>query len=114
LDWGHLHSRELGRFKKVEDFRVVVEKVEEELGTDALRSMHCHFSAIEFNSQGEKEHHALDEKRYGPDFKLLAEVIADFQMHPTMICESPVLDVDARKMKETLAQVLESRKQTIQ
>ena len=64
-----------------------------------LRNMHCHFSAIEFTSQGEKEHHTLDEKRYGPDFRLLAEVIADFQMHPTIICETPNLDVDARKMQ---------------
>ena len=54
VDWGHLHARELGSFKKVEDFRAVAEKIEQKLGTDALRSMHCHFSAIEFNSQGEK------------------------------------------------------------
>jgi deoxyribonuclease-4 len=73
--------------------------------------MHCHFSAIEFTSQGEKQHHTLEEKRFGPDFRMLAEVIADFQMHPTMICESPILDIDARKMKETLKQVLESRQQ---
>lgn len=110
LDWGHLHARELGRFKKVEDMRVVAEKVEERLGTEALRTMHCHFSAIEFNLQGEKEHHTLEEKRYGPDFRLLAEVIADFQMHPTMICESPLLDVDARRMQATLKEVLEGRR----
>ena len=42
---------------------------------------------------------------------MLAEVIADFGMHPTMICESPALDVDARKMQATLREVLESRKQ---
>lgn len=113
IDWGHLHARSLGSFKKVEDFRAVAEKVEQKLGTETLRSMHCHFSAIEFTSQGEKEHHTLDEKRYGPDFRLLAEVIADFQMHPTMICESPILDVDARKMKETLNQVLESKQQAL-
>ena len=64
--------------------------------------MHCHFSKIEFTAQGEKHHHTLDEERFGPDFRMLAEVIADFKMHPTMICESPILDVDARKMKETL------------
>jgi deoxyribonuclease IV len=109
LDWGHLHARELGRFKKVEDMRVIAEKVEEHLGTEALRAMHCHFSAIEFNLQGEKQHHTLDEKRYGPDFRMLAEVIADFQMHPTMICESPILDIDARKMQATLRDVLEGR-----
>jgi hypothetical protein len=27
-----------------------------------------------------------------------------------MICESPILDVDARRMKETLKEVLENRK----
>ena len=62
IDWGHLHARDLGTFKKVEDLRAIAEKVEEQLGTEALRSMHCHFSAIEFNSQGEKRHHTLDEK----------------------------------------------------
>ena len=114
IDWGHLHARGLGALKKVEDFRAVAEKVEQELGTEALRNMHCHFSAIEFSSQGEKEHHTLDEKRYGPDFQLLAEVIADFQMHPTIICETPNLDVDARKMQATLKEVLESRQQKFQ
>jgi deoxyribonuclease-4 len=111
IDWGHLHARNLGTFKKVEDFRAVVEKVEQRLGTETLRSMHCHFSKIEFSSQGEKQHHTLDEKRYGPDFRMLAEVIVDFRMHPNIICESPILDVDARKMKETLKEVLESKRQ---
>ena len=109
IDWGHLHALHQGTLKKVEDFRVVAEKVEEKLGTEALRSMHCHFSKIEFSSQGEKRHHTLDEERYGPDFRMLAEVIVDFGLHPTMICESPILDVDARRMKEMLQQVLESK-----
>jgi len=113
IDWGHLHARGLGCLKAIEDFRVIAEKVEQQLGTETLRNMHCHFSAIEFTSQGEKEHHTLDEKRYGPDFRLLAEVIADFQMQPTLICETPNLDVDARKMKEMLKEVLENKqKQT--
>ena len=110
VDWGHLHARALGAFKKVDDFRNVAERIEKRLGTEALRSMHCHFSKIEFTTQGEKQHHKLDETRFGPDFGMLAEVIADFQMHPTIICESPVLDVDARKMKETFQRVLEDRK----
>ncbi len=114
IDWGHLHARGLGSFKKMEDMRVIAEKVELELGTQALRSMHCHFSAIEFNSQGERKHHTLDEKRYGPDFRWLAEVIVDFGLHPTMICESPILDVDARRMKETLNEVLADKQKISQ
>ena len=105
VDWGHLHALHQGILKKVEDFRAIAEKVEQKLGTEPLRSMHCHFSKIEFSSQGEKRHHTLDEPLYGPDFRMLAEVIVDFGLHPTMICESPILDVDARKMKATLKMV---------
>ncbi len=113
VDWAHLHALHQGTLKKTEDFRAIAEKIEEKLGTEAMRSMHCHFSKIEFTDQGEKRHHTLDEEKFGPDFRLLSEVIADFQMHPTMICESPILDVDARKMKETLQDVLEKKgKQT--
>jgi deoxyribonuclease IV len=106
IDWGHLHALHQGTLKKVEDFRVIAEKVEEKLGTQTLRNMHCHFSKIEFSSQGEKRHHTLDEEKYGPEFRMLAEVIVDFGLHPTMICETPILDVDARKMQATLKEVV--------
>ncbi|HMK94459.1 MAG TPA: TIM barrel protein [Candidatus Limnocylindrales bacterium] len=109
IDWAHMHALHHGGLKKTEDFRSVAEKIEQRLGTETMRSMHCHFSKIEFNLQGERSHHSLDEIRYGPDFRMLAEVIVDLQMHPTIICESPLLDVDARKMKETLKQMLEAK-----
>ena len=110
IDWGHLHALHQGTFHKMEDMRTIAEKVERELGTQTLRSMHCHFSAIEFGTQGEKQHHTLDEKRYGPDFRWLAEVIVDFGLHPTVICETPILDVDARRMQATLKE-MEAEKQ---
>jgi deoxyribonuclease-4 len=109
IDWGHLHALHLGTLNKVEDFRAIAEKVEQKLGTQALRSIHCHFSKIEFSSQGEKRHHTLDEERYGPEFRMLAEVIVEFGMHPTIICESPILDVDARKMQATLKATLANK-----
>jgi deoxyribonuclease-4 len=97
IDWGHLHALHQGTLKKTEDFRAIAEKVEQKL-----------------TAQGEKRHHTLDEEKYGPDFRMLAEVIADFQLHPTMICESPILDIDARKMQETLKQVLESKQSKLE
>ncbi len=109
VDWGHLHALHQGAFKTADDMRKIAIKIEEQLGTQTLRSMHCHFSKIEFTAQGEKRHHTLDEAEYGPEFRFLAEVILDFGMHPTMICESPILDVDARKMKETLEQVMNEK-----
>jgi deoxyribonuclease-4 len=109
VDWGHLHARDLGAFKKVDDIRAIAEKIELTLGSDTLKNMHCHFSKIEFTSQGERKHHILDEPRYGPEFELLANVLIDFKMHPTIICETPILDIDALKMKKILQKVSEGK-----
>ena len=73
--------------------------------------MHCHFSAIEFTSQGEKRHRTLDEKRYVTDFSLLAQLIVDFGLHHTIICETPILDIDAKKMKEILKETYTIKQQ---
>ena len=107
IDWSHLHARHQGRFRKVDDFRAVVEEVERRLGTETARAMHCHFSKIEYTDKGERRHHVLDDARYGPDFEMLAEVIAEFKMHSIMICETPLLDVDAVKMRDIIREVTE-------
>jgi deoxyribonuclease-4 len=102
IDWAHLHARDRGRFKTVHDFRVVVEEIERRLGTEAVKNMHCHFTKVEFTDKGEKCHHTMDEAGYGPEFEMLAKVIADFKLNPVIISESPVLDVDAIKMRDIL------------
>jgi deoxyribonuclease-4 len=108
IDWSHLHARDKGRFKKVDDFRAVVEEVEKRLGTEAAKDMHCHFTKIEFTDKGERRHHILDDAKYGPDFLMLAEVIAEFNLRPVIICETPILDVDAVKMRDILRKVMKS------
>jgi deoxyribonuclease-4 len=110
IDWSHMHARRLGRFRKVEDFRAVTEEVERRLGTDAVRTIHCHFSKIEYTAKGERRHHILEAPRYGPDFELLAEVIVEFKMRPVIICETPLMDVDAIRMRDTYMKIVESRR----
>ena len=109
IDWGHMHARRQGRFRKTADFREVAEEVERRLGTEAMRTMHCHFSKIEYTTKGERRHHILEAPRYGPDFELLAEVITEFNMRPVIICETPLLDVDALRMRDTYMKIVESR-----
>jgi len=108
IDWAHIHARDRGRLKTVDDFRKVVEEIEKRLGTDALMNMHCHFAKIEFTEKGEKRHHTINETGYGPDFTLLARVIAEFELKPVIISESPILDVDAIKMRDILREELKS------
>jgi len=110
IDWSHLHARTGGSLRTTQDFREIVTKTEAKLGTDAIKNMHCHFSKIEYSyKSGEKRHHSLDEKAYGPEFQNLAEVIAEFNLHPTIICETPLLDIDAMKMRNTLKSILEKQ-----
>lgn len=102
IDWAHLHARSGGRFKTIEDFRKVLAEIENRLGREAIVNMHCHFTRIEFTEKGEKRHHVLDEAGYGPDFALLAKVVAEFRLNPVIISESPILDLDAIKMRDIL------------
>ena len=106
VDWSHLHARDRGRLGTLEDFRKVAEKIETRLGTEALKNMHCHFTKIEFTDKGERRHHPLNEERYGPDFGMLAQIIAEYKLRPVVISESPLLDLDAMRMRDILRELL--------
>jgi len=108
VDWAHLHAREGGRFKTIDDVREVMDQIEKRLGTKALKNLHCHYSHIEFTDRGERRHHNLDRTEYGPDFKPLAKLIVERDLNPVVACETPNLDVDAQKLRDM---VLEERKQ---
>jgi deoxyribonuclease-4 len=69
--------------------------------------LHCHFTKIEFTDKGERRHRTLQEARYGPDFRLLAKVIIEFELKPVIISESPILDLDAMKMRDILQEELD-------
>ncbi|MEM2103474.1 MAG: TIM barrel protein [Candidatus Bathyarchaeia archaeon] len=106
IDWAHLHAREQGFFKTSKHFCQVLETIESRLGVEAVRDMHCHFTKVEFTDKGERRHHVMDEVGYGPDFEILAKVIADFKLKPVIISESPILDIDAIKMRDILRKML--------
>lgn len=88
VDWGHLHALGNGCLQKEEDFEAVLQKIEDSLGIEACQNLHCHFSPIEYTLGGEKRHHNLSDKKYGPDFSLFAKVLIKKNYTPTIICES--------------------------
>jgi len=108
VDWAHLHARCGGCLKTVEDFRQVAEEIEKRLGKDAVQNIRCHFTKVEFTDKGERRHHTMDEMEYGPDFAMFAKVIAEFKIKPVIISESPILDVDAIKMRDILQRELKN------
>ncbi|RLG51356.1 MAG: deoxyribonuclease IV [Thermoproteota archaeon] len=107
IDFAHIHAREGGVIKSKEDYARILDKIESTLGSDAVKNMFIHFSEIELTSKGvgEKQHHELG-SGYGPDFKPLAQLIAERGLTPVIICETPLLDLDAIKMKKIYQRAL--------
>lgn len=94
VDFGHLNARSMGGLKTYHDFLEVFEQIENGLGSDRLKNLHCHFSKIEYSAGGEKRHLTFEDKTYGPDFEFAAEIIYKKGMTPVVICESAGTQAD--------------------
>ena len=90
VDFGHLNSRMQGTM----DYVKALDEIENVLGADRLKSMHIHFSKIEYTSGGEKRHLTFADEVYGPQFEPLMEEFVRRDMHPTVICESAGTQTD--------------------
>jgi deoxyribonuclease-4 len=102
IDWSHIHARENGKLRTADDYLNIITQIENRLGTETARNLHCHFTKIEYTAKGEKRHHTLEEKTYGPDFRPLARIIVEQKLKPVIISESPLIEIDAIKMRNTL------------
>jgi deoxyribonuclease-4 len=108
IDWAHLHARQRGNLRTITDFRRVFEAIENRLGSKTAKNLHCHFSLVEYGYRGERRHHPLHTPGYGPKFDLLADAIASLDLTPVIISESPLLDQDAREMRDIVHRKLSS------
>ncbi len=106
IDWAHLYARSMGEFPRtIDDVIKVVEKIEKEIGKEAVDPLHTHFSKIEFGKGGEKRHHTLDKELFGPDFNIVCQAYKETGVDATIISESPILEKDALVMKSICAKV---------
>jgi deoxyribonuclease-4 len=101
IDFAHLHARTNGGIKSEADYENIFSQIKEELGADYLKQMHCHFTEVHFSEKGERWHLPIGEKN-SPDMKILASVIKRESYKFTLISESPLLDMDALKMKRMI------------
>ncbi|MDL2246473.1 TIM barrel protein [Methanobrevibacter sp. OttesenSCG-928-K11] len=98
IDFAHIHARGRGILNKKEDYNCIFSKLEDNLDIDRL---HCHFTTIEYTNNGERKHHTLEEEsEYGPYIKNLLENLIENDWKATIICETPLIDQDAIRMKE--------------
>ncbi|MBR5615967.1 MAG: TIM barrel protein [Clostridia bacterium] len=89
VDFGHLNCRERGlAFPDADSYRRVFDRIGNACGDDVARSLHCHFSKIEYTDAGEKKHLTFEDTVFGPRFEPLAEAIVKEDLAPRIICES--------------------------
>ncbi len=110
VDFGHLNARLQGGMAAVEDFRSACLRIEDGIGRDRLSRMHVHFSRIEYTAGGEKQHWTMADRRFGPDFEPFAEVCAELDLSPVVICEShDTQALDAVDMRNAWLSAVEAR-----
>ena len=91
VDFAHLQARCDGCLHTGKDYERVLWKL---FRPDDYA--HIHFSGIEFSKGNERRHLPVDIDQ----FKLLASALKDNACNATVICESPLLEKDALKMKQ--------------
>lgn len=97
IDFAHLHARSLGKYNSYNEFKEVLEIVEENLGKEALSNMHIHISGIEYGPKGEIRHLNLLESDL--NYKELMKILKEFNVKGVIISESPNLEDDAILVK---------------
>lgn len=99
LDFAHLHARAGdGSFNTYEEWSRVLEAYGNTLGKEALNRLHIHLSGIEYGPKGERNHLSLEEADL--DLKALFQALKAFGACGRILCESPVMEDDALKMKQ--------------
>jgi deoxyribonuclease IV len=103
IDFSHLHARSNGAFNTKKEFDNVLEKVEKNLGKEALNNMHCHVSGIEYSEKGERNHLILEDSDM--NYKDLMKSFKDFNAKGIIISESPNIEQDALLMKKVYEKI---------
>ena len=124
VDFGHLNCRGRlqsgvfdnpdepdvtgGVFVTVDDYRKVFDRIANELGDEYAKTLHCHFSKIEYTKSGEKKHVRFEDEGFEPAFEPLIEAIVREGLVPRLISESAgTMAEDAKTMKDYYDSLLE-------
>ncbi len=99
LDFAHLHARPGdGTVNSADEWSRLLERYAQVLGAQTLTNLHIHLSGIEYGPKGEKNHLPLDEADL--KWKDLLKTLKKFGCGGRILCESPIMEEDALRMKK--------------
>lgn len=97
VDFSHMHARTVGGWNTYDDFAKIFDRIGTEIGAYALEEFHAHLAGINYGPKGEKNHMMLEESDM--NYKDLMRAFKDFNVRGVLVCESPVMEDDARLLK---------------
>jgi deoxyribonuclease-4 len=98
IDFAHLHARlGDGAMNTYAEWISALNLYHSSLGELAMQQLHIHLSGINYGPKGEKNHLVMEEADL--DFRNLMRALHYSGAQGRMMCESPVLEVDALKFK---------------
>jgi deoxyribonuclease-4 len=97
LDFSHLYAR-TNECNSYNEFMTVLDRLEAELGRNALDSMHIHISGISSNSKGDLKHLNLAQSDF--NWQDLIKALKTKGCKGYIICNSPNLEKDAKMLKD--------------
>jgi deoxyribonuclease IV len=98
IDFAHLHARlGDGAMNTYAEWISALDLYRKGLGELAMQHLHIHLSGINYGPKGEKNHLVMEEADL--DFRNLMRALHDSGAQGRIMCESPVLEVDAQKFK---------------
>ena len=104
LDFAHLHARPGdGTVNTYNEWSRLLERYADVLGAQGLAKLHIHLSGIEYGPKGEKNHLPLAEADL--NLKVLFKALKKFGCGGRILCESPIMEEDALKMKKVWKRV---------
>jgi deoxyribonuclease-4 len=98
IDFAHLHARlGDGAMNTFAEWVSALDLYRKSLGDIAMQHLHIHLSGINYGPKGEKNHLVMEEADL--DFNSLMRALQDSGAQGRIMCESPVQEVDAHKLK---------------
>ncbi|MFA5872345.1 MAG: TIM barrel protein [Anaerolineales bacterium] len=104
IDFAHLHARlGDGAMNTYDEWMSALDFYRKSLGDEAMQYLHIHLSGINYGPKGEKNHLIMEEADL--DFMNLMRALHAAGVKGRIMCESPVLEVDALKFRQLWMEV---------
>jgi deoxyribonuclease-4 len=109
VDFSHLHARAGdGSVNSYPEWAGLLKRYKKALGAPALRRMHIHLAGIQYGPKGERHHLMLAESDF--DLKGLMKALHDSGCRGRILCESPIMEDDAVRIKKAWARAARVQK----